>query len=290
MIGFDYKVPDTVDEAVDLLAEYGSEAKLLAGGQSLLVLMRQRLVAPAVVIGLSRVTGLSEIRVDGSFTVGSMTRYRSLTTGEIGSGLPLLARAGRSVGSVHIRNLGTVGGALAHCDPAGDVPTVLMALGASYKGLSLRGSTTYDSSDFGVGLFETRLADDELLTSIRVPVQPDSATFGYQRFSFREGEYPMVVAACRLEWDSSGYCLAANFAVGGADAFPKRLSAVEAALVGTRFDDGDLDGLLEETVWPELHVAADVRGGVSWKKTVVLATLRRALAEACEGQGRQIDV
>jgi carbon-monoxide dehydrogenase medium subunit len=284
---FDYKAPETVDETVSLLAEFGSDAKLLAGGQSLLVLMRQRLLAPGVVIALSHVADLGDIELNGSSSIGSMVRYKTLSQGAIGSALPLLARSAGSVGSVHIRNLGTVGGALAHCDPSGDVPTALMVLGAQYEALSSRGAKTYDSHDFSVGLFETQLAEDELLVRVAVPPQPEGASIGYQRFSYREGEYPMAVAACRLEWDSNGRCSAATVAVGGGDAFPKRLPGVEAGLVGFDFDSGDLESLLQDVARPDLYAAADIRGGAAWKEKVVMVTLGRALREGhALGQGR----
>lgn len=289
VIGFDYQIPTTVDETVGLLSEHGYEAKLLAGGQSLLVLLRQRLVAPKVIIGLSRVTELKGLQSNGSLVIGSMTRYKDVADSvDVRSQLPLLSRAAGSVGSVHIRNRGTVGGALAHNDPSGDVPTALLTLGASYLARSVRGSSTYESRDFSIGIFETRLAEDELLVSIEVPAQPDGATFGYRRFSYREGEYPMVVASCRLEWES-GRCHSATVAVGGADAFPKRLLGLEAALAGFDFGVGSLKDLVYDAAAPEINVAPDIRGGVAWKQKVVVATIHRALDEATRSEGAQVN-
>lgn len=290
MIGFDYQAPTCVDHAVDLLREHGSDAKLLAGGQSLLVLLRQRLLAPKVIISLSRVTDLNGIQSNGSFVIGSMTRYADLAAShDVTSELPLLSRAAGSVGSVHIRNRGTIGGALAHCDPSADVPTALLALGASYRAMSSRGAATYESADFATGIFETRLAEDELLVDIEVARPPGGSTFGYYRFSYREGEYPMAVACCRLEWQSNGRCQRAAVALGGGDAFPKRLLGLESALAGFDFDTGSLKELVVDTAAPEINIASDIRGGVAWKQKVVIASLQRALVDAHQSRGAQLD-
>ena len=231
---FEFQAPTSVEETLRLLGEHGPEATLLAGGQSLMILLRQGLVAPELLIGLKRVEELRTVEQrDGGLRLGSMVSYRTAVTDQrIADRLPLVAAAAGSVGSVHIRNLGTIGGSLCHADPAGDVPTVLLALDATLHTASPGGGAASHAIDgFFQGLFETGLDAGELLVAIDLPAQPAGATFGYRRFSFRQGEYPMAVAACRLGWEG-GRCTDPRVAVGGGGPHPARLKALEHLLDG----------------------------------------------------------
>jgi carbon-monoxide dehydrogenase medium subunit len=278
---FDFVAPASVDETLRLLGDHGPGASLLAGGQSYLILLRQGLVAPELLIGLKGVGELAGVELpDGRLRLGSMVTYhRAATDPEVAARVPVLAAAAGSVGSVHIRNLGTVGGSLCHADPAGDVPTVLLTLDATVGTLAPGGrAATYRADDFFRGLFETRLEDDELLAWIDLPGQPDGATFGYRRFSFRQGEYPMAVAACRLGWEG-GRCTGPRVAVGGGGEHPARLPELERLLEGASADEV-VAAAASDAPYAGLRPAADVRGGQRWKRRVVASLVRDTVAEA----------
>lgn len=282
---FDYVAPTTFREATELLSVHGSDAKILAGGQSLIILLRQRLLAPTVVISLSRIEGLRGITANGNgIQIGPMTTYSTVARDEtVNRVAPVLAEAAGSVGSRHIRNRGTVGGSLAHADPAGDVPVALLALDASIT-LAGRGTVrTCASNDWFIGLFEVAMSDDELLTGISIPKPSGVVSHGYQRFSYREGEYPMIVAAAVLGWDGT-VCSSARLAMGGVGAHPQRLPEVENRLVGSTVDPGDIDSaaLIANDL---IHPPSDVRGSTQWKRKVAVEYMKRALAEAGRGPG-----
>jgi CO/xanthine dehydrogenase FAD-binding subunit len=251
-----------------------------------MILLRQRLLDPDVIVSLDDVAELRPITDDdGALRLGATAPYASvMRSAEVSRRLPLLARAAGSVGSVHIRNRGTVGGSVCHADPAGDVPVALTAADARLRVRRGDGGQADLSIDgFFTGLFETALEDGDLLEAVEVPLQPTSATYGYRRFSYREGEYPMCVAAVRLEW-ADGRCTGARVAVGGAGPSVTRLAAAEAVLVGSA-PDGDLAGAAASAADDDVEPIADVRGSTEWKRRVVRQTVRAAIAEAVQGGG-----
>lgn len=278
---FEFVAPRSVDETLRLLGRNGDGAALLAGGQSLMILLRQGLANPELVIGLKDVAELRTVEAgaDG-LRLGSMVTYATVAGDpRIAAGAPTLAAAAGSVGSVHIRNLGTLGGSVCHADPAGDVPTVLLTLDATLRTASPDGTTAAHPVDgFFLGLFETRLAPGELLISIDVPARPAGSTFGYRRFSFREGEYPMAVAACTLSWED-GRCAGARVAVGGGGPHPMRLMEVERLLTGlTAAEAAEAAAALRPP--GSLRPIADVRGSEAWKTRVLADLLRGTIADA----------
>ena len=283
MTQFEYVAPTSIEEVTGLLSSHGSDAKILAGGQSLVILLRQRLLAPTVVISLSRVEALRGItNNDNSLEIGAMTTYVDISRNAIvNRAAPTLAEAAGSVGSRHIRNRGTVGGSLAHADPAGDVPVALLALDASIT-LAGRGTVrTCASNDWFTGLFEVAMSDEEVLTGVTIPKPPDAVSHGYNRFSYREGEYPMIVTAAVLGWDG-GVCTSARLAMGGIGAHPQRLPAVEDRLAGSGVDTGDIEAAAV-IAGDLIHPPSDVRGSTGWKRKVAVEYMKRALAEAGRG-------
>ena len=284
MTRFDYVAPTSIEEVTRLLAGHGSDAKILAGGQSLVVLLRQRLLAPSVVISLSRVESLTGIAgTENGLEIGAMTTYSEVARSAlVNRAAPVLARAAGAVGSRHIRNRGTVGGSLAHADPAGDVPVALLALDATIN-LAGEGTVrTCAADDWFTGLFEVAMSDDEVLTGVTIPEPPAAVGYGYNRFSYREGEYPMIVASAVLGWDE-GVCASARVAMGGVGAHPQRLPAVEDRLVDSAVDARDIEEaavIAGEFVDPP----SDVRGSTGWKRKVALEHMKRALAEAARGR------
>jgi aerobic carbon-monoxide dehydrogenase medium subunit len=277
---FDYRNPATLGEALDTLADVGEDATVLAGGQSLMILLRQQLVRPDVLVGLRGIPALAGVEVrNGRTVLGAMTPYATVAAHPaVRARAPLMSRAAASVGSVHIRNRGTVGGSVCHADPAGDVATVLLAYQASLVVTGPGGRQEHRAEDFFTGLFETRLEPGQLLTAIEIGPQPDTATFGYQRFSFRAGEYPMCVAAVRLERED-GRCIAATVGLGGAGDRPMRLPEAEQRLVGADLADFDARRLLLG-IRDLVNPPPDVRGTSAWKARVVEKVVIEAVAES----------
>ena len=220
---FDYVAAESAAHALDLMASLGDEAKLLAGGHSLLPMMKLRLVAPTALIDIGRVAELAGIRADGDeLVIGAMTRHADLAAAElVRSGAPLLAHAAAQVGDPQIRHRGTIGGSLAHADPAADLPMALLALGGTIEAQGPGGTRRIAADDFFTGFFETSLAPDELLTAVRVPRRPDAA-WGYQKFVRRANDWAIVGVAA-----TGGRIALANMGP-----VPLRASAAEQALAG----------------------------------------------------------
>jgi carbon-monoxide dehydrogenase medium subunit len=192
---FDYVRADDADAALAALAEHGDEAKLLAGGQSLLPLMKLRLAVPAVVVDVSRADGLSYLRDDGdTVAIGATTRHCDVANDAgLRDDIPLLAHAASLVGDPQVRHRGTIGGSVAHADPSADLPTALVALGASYLLRGPGGDRSVPAEEFATGFLETVLAPDELLVEVRVP-KPD-AGWGYEKFTRRSIDWATVAVA-----------------------------------------------------------------------------------------------
>ena len=282
---FDYVAPATVGEVTELLSTHGSDAKILAGGQSLVILLRQRLLAPRIVISLNRVEELRGVSSNGNgIQIGPMTTYSAVARNKtVNRVAPVLAKAAGSVGSRHIRNRGTVGGSLAHADPAGDVPVALLALGATVTVTGQGGARSCAANEWFTGLFEVAMSDDELVTGVTIPSPSGMVSHGYHRFSYREGEYPMIVAAAVLAWDDRT-CSSARIAMGGVGAHPQRLPEVEDRLVGSAVHSDDIDSAA--TIANDLvHPPTDVRGSTQWKRKVAVEYMKRALREAGSGIG-----
>ena len=193
---FDYVAATSATHALDLLAEHGDDAKLLAGGHSLLPMMKLRLAMPEVLIDIGPLEELAGIAVDGDeLAIGAMTRHADLAASAlVREGAPLLAHAAGLVGDPQIRHRGTIGGSLAHGDPAADLPMALVALGGRVELRSPSGTRSVGADDFFAGYFETALGEDELLTTVRVPRRP-GLPWGYQKFTRRANDWAIVGAA-----------------------------------------------------------------------------------------------
>lgn len=198
--GFDYVRADSAQEALAALAEHGDEAKVLAGGQSLLPLMKLRLAVPSVVVDVSRAKDLSFVRDEGDvLAIGAMTRHHDVATDPtVRTSAPVLAHAASLVGDPQIRHRGTIGGTVAHADPSADIPMALLALGASYVVTGPNGERTVPAADFASGFLETTLEPDELLVEVKVP--KSTGGWGYEKFTRRAIDWATVaVAAVRTD-------------------------------------------------------------------------------------------
>jgi carbon-monoxide dehydrogenase medium subunit len=225
---FEYEVAESVEHARELLGKYGSEAKLLAGGQSLLPLLKLRFAGPRALIDLGRIEGLSYVREDGDLlAIGALTRYADLEhDATLERSCPLLAAACREVGDPQVRHLGTIGGACAHGDPASDVPTALVALDAE---LVVNGGRSVAARDFFQGVFTTALEPEDVLTEIRVP--KTTGVCSYRKFQLRAQDWAIVGVAAVVE-RSNGNVGAARIALTNMGPTPVRATEVEDALVG----------------------------------------------------------
>ena len=224
---FDYKKAGSSEEAVALIVEHGDEAKFLAGGHSLIPMMKLRLAVPSVLVDIAGVEDLSYIDDRGDhIAIGALTKHRSLETSDLLiAECPLLAHVASKVGDPQVRHRGTLGGSLAHSDPASDLPAAVLALGGSLIAEGPNGQREIGVADFFTGYFESALSDDEMLTEVRVPKAP-GASWSYQKFNRRAQDWAIVgVAAVEVQG-------AAQIALVNMGSTPLRAEAVEAALAG----------------------------------------------------------
>jgi carbon-monoxide dehydrogenase medium subunit len=229
---FEYYRANSAAEAVQLLKAHPG-AKLLAGGHSLLPQMKLRVASPPAVIDISRIGDLAGISIEGDqLKIGAGTTHNSLATSAVvREHCPILAEAAGMIGDQQVRNRGTIGGSLAHADPAADLPTVMLALGATLTALGPKGSRSIAAGDFTTDMFTTALAEDEVLVSISVPSMGSGAGGAYQKHDHPASGYAVVGVAAIVKV-SGGVCSGANIAVGGVTPKPQRAAAAEAALKG----------------------------------------------------------
>jgi len=266
---FEYKRASSAEEAISLVGEHGDEAKFLAGGHSLLPLMKLRLASPAVIVDIGRLTDLSYIRDGGDhLAIGALTRHRDVETSDlVKQHAPLLGHATSHVGDPMVRHRGTIGGSLAHADPAADLPATPLALGATYVAQGPNGTREIAAADFYEGFLESTLAPDELLTEIRIP-KMGSAGWSFQKFNRRAQDWAIVgVAAVRNGTTGIGLVNMGStpiFAQAVVDALAGGASAADAARHAA--DDAE----------PQ----ADLNASVEYRVHLAQVLVRRALEEA----------
>ena len=267
---FDYIRADSADEAVALLVEHGDEAKLLAGGHSLLPLMKLRLASPSVLIDVGRLDDLSYVRDGGDhIAIGALTRHRDLETSELlGAQVPLLAHAAGQVGDPQVRHRGTLGGSLAHADPASDLPAVVLALGGTLVARGPAGEREIAARDFYLGFLESALEPDELLTEIRVP-KVAGAGWSFQKFNRRAQDWAIVGVAAIRNNGSSGVALVN---MGSTPVFAQ--AVVDAVVSGASAADA------AEHASDDAEPQADINASVEFRRHLAQVLVRRALEEA----------
>jgi carbon-monoxide dehydrogenase medium subunit len=267
---FDYERASSVESAIKLLATYGEDAKLLAGGHSLLPLMKLRLARPSLLVDIGRLRELSYVRDEGAWVaVGALTRHRDVETSDVlRASVPLLAAAAAEVGDPQVRHRGTLGGSLAHGDPASDLPAAVLALDAELVLQGPSGVRTVPASEFFVGFLETALRPDEVLTEIRIP-KPASG-WSFQKFNRRAQDWAIVgVAAARLGDGRAGVALV-NMATT-----PVRATAVEDALAS-----GASAGEAAAHAADGLDPPSDLNASPDYRRHLATVLVRRALEEA----------
>jgi aerobic carbon-monoxide dehydrogenase medium subunit len=280
---FSYDAPQSVDEVLGILAEHGEDAKLLAGGQSLVPMLNFRLLRPSRLIDLNRVQGLSAIEPQGGgLAVGAMTRQAALERSQaVARMFPLLAQALPLIAHFQIRNRGTIGGSLSHADPAAELHAVMTALGAQLVLRSRRGERVLTCDSFFKGYLETDLAADEMLVQIRIPPDPAHSGTAFVEVSQRHGDFALVGVAARVTLDRRDACTAVSIVLTGVDTRPLRAHEAEAALVGTRLTAEDLRAAASVTA-SNLTPGSDMHASAEYRKRAAQALTERALAAALE--------
>lgn len=284
---FAYECPTEVADAVALLAAHGADARPLAGGQSLVPLLNFRLVRPAVLVDLNRIAALGRIAVeDGTLCIGAMARQAAVEADcAVARCWPLLTEAIGHIAHPQIRNRGTVGGSLAHNDPAAELPAAMLALGAEMSAEGPKGQRTLQAADFFAGTMETALAPDELLTEIRVPVLPEGTGWSFQEAARRQGDFALVAVAVLLRPSGSVSGIDARVVVTGTGEGPARMREAEAVLAerGTGGDACEAAG----NAAAETSEPADDPHAPDWyRQRLVAALTRRACREAATRMGR----
>ena len=279
---FDYFAPSTLEEATRLLEQHGPDAKLLAGGHSLIPLMKLRLAAPRVLVDLNGVPGLAGIEErDGQLRIGAMTRHAQLEASElISDRYPLIADAAAVIADPLVRNRGTIGGSLAHADPAGDLASVMTALRAELVVVGPGGERTVPIDDFLVGLFTTALEPNEVLTEIRVPSPNGGSGGAYEKLERKVGDFATVAIAVQLTV-RDGTCQEAGIALTSVGPTNLRARQAEDSLRGGSLDEQSLRAAADLAA-QEAQPAADLRGSEAYKRDMVRVLTLRALRRALE--------
>lgn len=277
---FEYHRPASVEEAVGLLAKYRDDAKLLAGGHSLIPLLKLRLAQPKHVVDLRRIGGLSGIREEGgTIVIGALTSHYTVEShAGLKSKCPILPEAGAMIGDPQVRNLGTLGGSLAHADPAADWPAVVLALGAEMVATGPKGRRTIKADDFFKDLMTTALAADEVLTEIRIPAPPAGTGSAYVKHPHPASRFA-VVGVAAVVTVSGGTCQRASVAVTGVGSKATRAKGVEAALQGRALDAGTIAAAAEKAA-DGIAISPDLQGSVEYKAHLTRVYAKRALEAA----------
>ncbi|MFZ0606448.1 MAG: xanthine dehydrogenase family protein subunit M [Xanthobacteraceae bacterium] len=276
----DYACPTSVAEAVALLASHDGEAKLLAGGQSLVPMLAFRVASPALLVDLRKLSELRQIAItDGAVTLGAMVRWRDiLEHPQLSAAHPLLMRAVEHVAHYQIRNRGTVGGSLAHADPAAELPCIAVTCEASIVVRGRAGQRTIAAADFFRGPLLTALQADEIITEIRLPAWPARRRFGFCEFSRRRGDFALAGAAVFYEDDGNKAANAHVGALGVADR-PMRLRAVEKVIDGHPIDDATI-ARAEAAASAAIDPPDDIHATGAYRKVLIGVMVERALHSA----------
>ena len=280
---FEYNDPQSVEEALDLLAKYGDACKVLAGGQSLVPLMNFRLARPERLIDINGIESLTHIeRENGHLKIGAMVRHSQLEhSAEVAERWPLLTEAIGWVGHSQIRNRGTVGGSAAHADPAAELPAAFAALDASFHLLSKRGPRVLTWKEFFVSEFTTALALDELLTAVEVPEQMASTGSAFVEYARRHGDFALGGAAVTVKLGRDGRCEEVAIALLSAGPAPVRAEGAERHLRGTKLDEASIRSAAAEAV-EGLHPTSDIHGSAEYRIGLLHTMTERALAKAAQ--------
>ena len=277
---FEYHTPGSVQEALGLLGKL-DDAKILAGGHSLVPMMKLRLAQPKHLIDLRKVPGLNTIKEDGnSIAIGAMTTHWEVESSKLlQAKCPVVSDTAKIIGDPAVRNKGTIGGSLAHADPAADMPATVIALGAELVCQGAKGKRTVKVDEWFQGLMATALGEDELLVEIRVPALAAGTGSAYMKFAHPASRFAIVGAAAVITVDKQGTCTKAGVGITGAGTKAIRAKGVEAGLVGKRLDAATIEAAAQKAA-DGVDVQADLQGSVEYKSHLCRVFARRAVEAA----------
>lgn len=281
---FDYFAPDSIESALALITKHGDDARFLAGGQSLVPMMNFRVAAPSALIDLNGIAALQGIRTDeaGCLHIGAMTRTREIEMDAIIAGAnPLLHAAAPNIAHIQIRNRGTIGGSLAHADPAAELPGIVLVCGAEINIVGPGGARSVAAGEFFEGIFSTALNDGEMISEISFPAWPATRRWAFEEISRREGDFAMVGIASWFDLDESGKISAAGLCAIGAGDTPLRLPSGESILVGQTPDD-ELFAAAARAAINDLEPGSDIHASAEYRREVGGVLVERTLKSAWE--------
>ena len=280
---FDYDAPTTLDEALAVLAERGDEARVLAGGQSLIPMMKLRLATPAALVDINRLPGLDHIdEVDGQLRFGALVRHNAIVASAlVRDRNAVMAAAAPWIADPLVRNLGTIGGSLAHADPEGDWASVMLACRGEVVATSAGGERVIPVSELITDMFTTSLQPGEILTEVRVPVASRPSGGAYLKLERKVGDYATVAVATRFELDGDGRIADAGIALTSVAPINVQATEAEQALIGESPSD-ELFAEAAERAAQAANPRSDVRGSAEYKRQVVRVYVRRGLARCHE--------
>ena len=278
---FAYACPTTLPEAIELLASHDGDAKAIAGGQSLVPMLAFRLAQPTLLVALRKLADLRGIRIsDQGVTLGAMVRWRDIEDDErLETAHPLLKAAISHVAHYQIRNRGTVGGSIAHADPAAEMPGIAITCDAEIAVVGKSGAHVIQAADFFQGALTTALTTDEIIVEIRLPAWPAGRRWGFQEFARRRGDFAMAAAAVFYDQDARGKARNAHVGVIGVGDRPLRLTAVEDVLNGESIDEATIakaDAATSAAVDPQ----DDIHASAAYRRSLVGTMVERALKSA----------
>ena len=280
---FDYHAPKSLDEAVALLAASEGSARVLAGGQSLMPVMAFRLATPSALVDLRHIDGLDQIEIVGrEIKIGAMTRWRMIEESrELKRTVPVLPAAMEHVAHYQIRNRGTVGGSLAHADPAAEFPALAVGCDAVIDVIGSKGARAIKAADLFTGALETSLKDDEIITAVRIPTWPKLRRWGFQEFARRRGDFAIAGVMAFFDLDAQGVASNTHISVFGATDIPRRLNKAEAALDGKRVDETAIEAVASIAM-SEVNPQSDLHATSDYRRSLVGTMTKRALAQAAK--------
>lgn len=283
---FEYHAPTSLGEAANLLATLGEDARILSGGQSLIPLMKLRLANPRHVIDINGIGGLAYVREgDGTLRIGGLTRESDLEESElVRARYPLLFDTSRVIADPIVRNLATIGGNLAHGDPANDHPATMLALGAEVVATGVKGERRIPVASFFTGPFETALKPDEILVEVRVPIPPARSGGAYLKLERKVGDFATAAVAVQLTLGPNGTCEQAGIGLTNVGLTPIKARQAEDALRGARPDEATITRVARLAA-DASQPSADLRGPVDYKKDVVRVLTARAVRKALARAG-----
>ena len=278
---FEYLRPKTVPEAVAMLQQHGDEAKILSGGQSLIPMMKLRLARPGFLIDINRISGLSYVKEEGGYLkIGGLTREAELEASPlVHSKYPILLDTAHVIADPQVRNMATVGGNLAHGDPANDHPATMVALGAQVIATGLKGERVIPIEDFFVSLFTTALQHEEILTEIRIPVPPARSGGAYFKLERKVGDFATAAVAAQLTLDDKGTCQKVGIGLTNVGPTPVKARKAEEFLRGKKLDEANIKQAAQLAA-DQSAPSPDLRGPVEYKKGLVKELAKRALTRA----------